>query len=148
MAKDPSKRNALGTLSEARIAELMDRLVTPGHLASISPNGFPLVSTVWFLYEERSFWCIMQERTLLRRNLARNPRCAFEVAPAGGPYKLLRGQGTATLNLEDGERLTERMIARYLDDPHGAVAARMRAQVATEYAIRIQPRWVRPQGQV
>lgn len=148
MAKDAPKQNALRSLSEARIAELVDRLVNPGRLASISANGFPLVSTVWFLYEERSFWCITQERTLLRRNLARNPRCAFEMAPPGGPYKLLRGQGTATLHLEDGERFTERMIACYLDDPHGSVAARMRAQVATEYAVRIQPRWVRPQGRV
>ncbi len=50
------------------------------------------------------------------------------------------------MRLEDGARMTELMIARYLDDPQGAVAEKMRAQVATEWAIRITPRWLRVQG--
>jgi hypothetical protein len=115
-------------------------------LASQSPNGFPLISTLWAIYEDGIFWCITQHRTLLRRNLAANPRCAFEIALDGQRFKLLRGQGLASLDLADGERMTECIINRYLADPSGPIATGMRKQVVTEHAIAIRPRWVRGQG--
>ena len=133
----------MNSLSESSITALLKGLSKPIRLASISHNGFPLISTLWVLYEDGLFWCITQHRTLTRRNLAANPRCAFEIALDGERYKLLRGQGLATLDLQDGARVTARMIERYVDDPNGPIAAKLRAQASTEYAIRIQPRWVR-----
>ena len=50
------------------------------------------------------------------------------------------------LDLADGERVTNLMIARYISDPEGPVATQLRAQIPTEYAIRITPTWVRGQG--
>ena len=134
------------SLAESEITTLLTDLASPVRLASQSPNGFPLISTLWSLYEDGVFWCITQHRTLLRRNLAANPRCAFEIALKGQRFKLLRGQGLASLDLADGERMTERIINRYLVDPNGPIAAGMRKQVVTEYAIAIRPRWVRGQG--
>jgi hypothetical protein len=134
------------SLAESEITTLLSDLASPVRLASHSPNGFPLISTLWSLYEDGVFWCITQHRTLLRRNLAANPRCAFEIALEGQRFKLLRGQGLASLDLADGERMTERIINRYLVDPNGPIAAGMRKQVVTEYAIAIRPRWVRGQG--
>lgn len=134
------------SLADSEITTLLCDLASPVRLASQSPNGFPLISTLWFIYENGMFWCITQQRTLLRRNLAENPRCAFEIALDSQRFKLLRGQGLATLDLEDGGRVTERMINRYLGDTNGPIAAAMRKQIPTEYAIAIQPRWVRGQG--
>ena len=134
------------SLAESEITTLLSDLASPVRLASQSPNGFPLISTLWSLYEDGVFWCITQHRTLLRRHLAANPRCAFEIALKGQRFKLLRGQGLASLDLADGERMTERIINRYLVDPNGPIAAGMRKQVVTEYAIAIRPRWVRGQG--
>ena len=134
------------SLAESEITTLLSDLASPVRLASQSPNGFPLISTLWSLYEDGVFWCITQHRTLLRRNLEANPRCAFEIALKGQRFKLLRGQGLASLDLADGERMTERIINRYLVDPNGPIAAGMRKQVVTEYAIAIRPRWVRGQG--
>tara|TARA_B110000503_G_scaffold138325_1_gene224298 strand:- start:1274 stop:1720 length:447 start_codon:yes stop_codon:yes gene_type:complete len=142
---DPSPRR-VRSLAENEITMLLSDLVSPVRLASQSPNGFPLISTLWSIYEDGVFWCITQHRTLLRRNLAANPRCAFEFALEGKRFKLLRGQGLATLDLADGGRMTERIISRYLGDPNGPIAAGMRKQVVTEYAISIRPRWVRAQG--
>jgi hypothetical protein len=136
----------LRTVPQSTIAVLVSGLTTPGRLASLSPNGFPLISTLWFLYEDGLFWCITQERTLMRRNLAADPRCAFEIPLPGGAYKLLRGQGVATLDLEAGARITNMMIERYLGDPSGPIAVKLRAQIPTEYAICIRARWVRGQG--
>lgn len=134
------------SLSPSAIADLLAEHRSPVRLATQSPSGYPLVTTLWFLYEDECFWCITQARTHTRRNLAANPRCAFEIALDGARYALLRGQGDATLDLADGARLTERMIARYLRDPDGPVAQRLRAQSPTEYAVRIRPRWVRGWG--
>lgn len=134
------------SLAASEIMILLDNLASPMRLASQSPNGFPLISTVWCLYEDETFWCITQARTLLRRNLSQNPRCAFEIGLEGQRFKLLRGQGLAVLDLADGGRVTERMINRYLADPQGSIAATIRKQISTEYAITIRPRWVRGQG--
>ncbi len=131
------------SLSEQTISSLLADLARPVRLASQSPNGFPLISTLWFLYADGMFWCITQSRTLLRRNLAANPRCAFEITLTGQTYKIIRGQGLASLHLDAGERLTHLMIERYLNDPDGAVAQKLRAQIPTEYGICIRPRWVR-----
>ena len=71
----------------------------------------------------------------------------FEIAlDEDAKYKIIRGQGNAVLDLSDGERVTNLMIARYISDPEGPVASQLRAQVSTEYAIRIDPIWVRGQG--
>jgi hypothetical protein len=131
------------SLTAAQITELLTGLSRPVRLASLSPHGYPLISTLWFVYEQEKFWCITQSRTLMRRNLAANPRCAFEITLPGGRYKLLRGQGDAILDLAEGARVTNLMIDRYLDDPQGPVAAKLRAQIPSEYAICITPRWVR-----
>lgn len=144
MSNPTTKR--LRSLPPDDIEALLREHHSPVRLASQSPNGYPLISTLWFLYEDECFWCITQARTLMRRNLAANPRCAFEIALTGARYKLLRGQGDATLDLADGARVTERMIARYVGDPRGDVAQKLRAQIATEYAICIRPRWVRGWG--
>lgn len=140
------KKRPKRSLDMSEAASLIEGATKPARIASISPNGFPLVSTVWLLHEDNAFWAITQASTLLRRNLSLNPRCAFEFALQHERYSVLRGQGEAALSLEDGARMTEMMIARYLDDPQGAVAEKMRAQVATEWAIRITPRWLRVQG--
>lgn len=141
-----STRKRLRSLPPDDIEALLREHHSPVRLASHSPNGYPLISTLWFLYEDECFWCITQATTLMRRNLTANPRCAFEIALTGARYKLLRGQGDATLDLADGARVTERMIARYVSDPTGVVAQKLRAQMPTEYAIRIRPRWVRGWG--
>lgn len=67
-------------------------------LAPILPNGSPLISVLWFLYEEGSFWHTAQEKMILRHNLFQNPRCAFETSLDAGRFKLLRGQGMLNLN--------------------------------------------------
>ena len=146
MTNSNSNIRRVRTLAESEITTLLSNLASPVRLASQSPNGFPLISTLWAIYEDGIFWCITQHRTLLRRNLAANPRCAFEIALDGQRFKLLRGQGLASLDLADGGRMTECIINRYLTDPNGPIATGMRKQVVTEYAIAIRPRWVRGQG--
>ena len=101
-----SKRVKLLTKSE--ITELLRDQTGPVRLASLSANGFPLISTIW----------------------------------------LLRGQGLATLDLEDGERVTELMINRYMKDRSGPATTAIRTQIPTEYSIAMKPRWVRGQGAV
>ena len=101
---DPSIRR-VRSLADSEITTLLHDLASPVRLASQSPNGFPLISTLWCIYEDGVFWCITQQRTLLRRNLSLNPRCAFEIGLDGQRFKLLRGQGLATLDLADGGRV-------------------------------------------
>jgi len=140
------KNTKVSSLSPPEVSELLGELRKPVRLASLSSNGFPLISTLWFLYEDGNFWCITQERTILRHNLFRDPRCAFEISLDKSRFKLLRGQGVAELKLNEGPRVTELMIERYMTDIDGPVAEALRAQVETEYAVCISPLWIRGQG--
>ena len=140
-----NKHGKVASVSSQDVSDILGELRKPVRLASISSNGFPLISTLWFLYEDEKFWCITQEKTILRSNLFRNPRCAFEIALDKSRFKLLRGQGTAELKLSEGPRVTELMIDRYMDDTDGSVAKALRAQIPTEYAVCISPLWIRGQ---
>ena len=116
-----NKHGKVASVSSQDVSDILGELRKPVRLASISSNGFPLISTLWFLYEDEKFWGITQEKTILRSNLFRNPRC-------------------------EGPRVTELMIDRYMDDTDGPVAKALRAQIPTEYAICITPLWIRGQG--
>ena len=54
----PSNRS----LDSAQVESLMEGITKPARIASISPNGFPLISSVWLIYEAEVFWCGMWAR--------------------------------------------------------------------------------------
>ncbi len=115
--------------------------VIPVRLASLS-DGAPLVSSLWYLYEEGALWCATRPDAKLIEWLAAAPRCGFEIAGDQMPYKGVRGQGVATLHAEAGEAVLLRLIDRYVQDRNSDFARWLIARSEGEVAVKIVPDWL------
>lgn len=106
------------------------RLATQG-------GSWPLVQSLWFLYDDSALWCCTQRDSVVAKRLRTTPQCAFEIAADDPPYRGVRGRGIASLDPEPAGDLLERLIRRYLADRDSSLATWLRARVADEVAIRI-----------
>jgi len=127
--------------TEAQVEAYLQQAEIPVRLGSIS-DGAPLVSSLWYLYDDGAIWCATRRDAKLAGWLQDAPRCAFEVAGDSMPYKGVRGQGVATLDAALGQALLLRLIDRYLKDRNGDFAQWLIARSADEMAICIRPEWL------
>ena len=118
------------------VKSYLDSAVIPIRVATQGPS-WPLVQSLWFLFDGSALWCCTQHDSVVAKRLRKVPRCAFEVAGDDPPYQGVRGRGIASLDPEPAGDLLERLIRRYLADPHSSLANWLRARVPNEVAIRI-----------
>ena len=111
--------------------------IAPIRISAVSQSGFPLICSLWFEYEDNAIWCATQKTAKIARVLSENPKCAFELAPNEPPYFGVRGQGSATVEVADADKLLERLIDRYLGDRKSSIAKMLLNKVADEVLIRI-----------
>jgi hypothetical protein len=103
-----------------------------------SAGRFPLVQSLWFLFEEDTLWCATQAESVVARRLGREPRCGWEVAADLPPYRGVRGSGHATLVPEAAADVLPRLIDRYLGDGESELGTWLMSRLDTEVAIRIE----------
>ena len=128
--------------SPAEIRAFLSKTVIPIRLACNARAGFPLLLSVWFLFEEDHLWCAVQRDSKLARCLAADDRCAFEVAGDEPPYRGVRGQGRAALVAARGEEILGRLLDRYLGGRESDLGRWLLGRASDEVAIRIAPAWV------
>ena len=122
--------NLANYLSESRI---------PVRLACTTPSGWPLVVSLWYLYEDGKLYCATQQTAKTVSYLRQNPQCGFEVAADTPPYCGVRGRGLADLDTENGANILKRLVARYLGSTDSPLANTLLARQDQEVAIAIQP---------
>lgn len=122
------------------VTQFVDGAVIPLRLACVTPSGFPLVVSLWFLHENGRFYCATHQNAKIVRHLRRNPRCAFEIAGDQPPYKGLRGQASATLIPQRGPEILNKLLHRYLGGIHSPLAQQLLARQDQEIAICLEPR--------
>ena len=125
--------------NEAQIATFMTESHIPLRLAVLDGAGFPLVMSLWFLYEDGALWCATNAKARVLGYLTSQPRCGFEVAGDMPPYKGVRGKGKASLHPERGAEILKRLLDRYAIDPNSKFAAMLLSKIDQEVAIRIAP---------
>jgi len=128
-----------GPWSPDEIATFLDAQRIPLRLACRTTSGWPLVASHWFLRRDGALWCATQADAKIVRYLAAEPRCGFEVAPDGMPYRGVRGQGRAAIDPADGPAVLRELVRRYLGDESSGFARWLLGRSATEVAIRIEP---------
>ncbi|MBM4263401.1 MAG: hypothetical protein FJ145_18465 [Deltaproteobacteria bacterium] len=111
----------------------------PLRLACLTRQGWPLVVSLWFLYENEKIYCATQESAKIIAHLRQNSRCAFEIASDLPPYRGVRGQGEAALRPELGRATLERLVARYLSGRQTPLGKNLLARADAEIAIEIRP---------
>lgn len=129
-----------GPWTDAEIQHFLARTRVPLRLAANGANGHPLLVSLWFAHRDGRLWCATQRGARIATLLARDPRCAFEVAPESPPYRGVRGQALATLHDERGSEMLALLIDRYLGDRESRLARWLLGRAEHETAIALEPR--------
>jgi len=139
---DPAIVAAASAWSADRIEEFLMRTAIPCRLSCLTPQGFPHVNSLWFLYADGALWLSTQQSAAVCRWLHAIPRCGFEVAGDNPPYRGVRGRGVATITPAHEAPMLSRLLERYLGDTESRLARWLLSREATEATIRIQPCWL------
>jgi hypothetical protein len=110
-------------------------------LATGSESGFPILCSLWFIYEEGRLFCATQVDAKVARALEADPRCAFEISTNEMPYFGFRGRGSATLTTEGAAEALERLIDRYLGQRDSSLAKWLLSRADHEVQIAIDIDW-------
>lgn len=126
-------------MTEGAIRDYLQSIKIPLRLSCVDEAGWPVVLSLWFLYEDGSFYCATPERAKVVGYLRREPRCAFEVAADQPPYCGVRGRALATIETETGLQVLERLLVRYLGGTDNPLAQKLLNRDEPEVAIRLDP---------
>jgi len=110
-------------------------------LAYVRTDGMPAVVPIWFLAREGKFIVVTGPKAAKVRHLRANPNVAFTIDTPNPPYRVLLGNGTASLQEVDGmapeyEGLARRYLGPVADGYLRAMGARVRRQVRIETTPR------------
>lgn len=128
-----------GPWDATRIEAHLLQSAVPVRLGCTDGSGWPAVVSLWYSFENGALWCATPARARLASWLARDPRCAFEVATNDPPYLGVRGQGRAEILPDEGARVLRRLALRYLGGDSSEFARWLLARRVPEVAIRIVP---------
>ena len=128
--------------TQAEVESYLERSKIPMRLACIEDSGFPLVCSLWYLYQDGCIWGATHESAKVSKLLAQNSKCAFEIAPNEMPYRGVRGQGQASLLSEEATDVLPRLIDRFLGDDNQSLASWLLSRIDHEFAIKIEPQWM------
>lgn len=126
-------------MSDDSIQNYLQAIKIPLRLSCVDEAGWPVVLSLWFLYEDGYFSCATPERARVVGYLQREPRCAFEVAADEPPYCGVRGRAVATIDQETGLHILERLLVRYLGGTDNPLAETLLSRDVPEVAIRLEP---------
>ncbi len=121
------------------IARYLTDIHIPLRLACVTTAGWPLVLSLWFLYEDGHLYCATPETATTVALLRAEPRCGFEVAADTPPYCGVRGRAEATILPERGDEVLGRLLRRYLGGLDSPLARRLRERETPEVALQLRP---------
>jgi PPOX class probable F420-dependent enzyme len=83
-------------------------------IATLDPDGWPMVNPAWYTYEDGCFYIVTKEKAGFCRNLRRDPRATLLIDNPELPYKRDLVPGTAEFIDEDWHERGRQMVLRYL----------------------------------
>ena len=134
-----SKIKITGPWDMHKIGTYLDTSVVPLKLAIISARGWPVIASLWFLYEDGMIICASKEKSRVVQILKENNKCAFEVSPDAPPYHGIRGQGLAVLGHDPSGNTLENLHDRFLGNSKTPFKAWLMRGASEEVIIRIKP---------
>ena len=111
----------------------------PIRIAYTSSDGTPNIISLWYEQIDGKIYCATQKTAKIVSYLEKNPRCGFEIATDKPPYKGARGNGIAKIIPDDGEKILNILISKYLGDKISTLSKFLKNNKKTEVAIEITP---------
>ena len=105
-------------------------------LTTVSPEGQPQSSPVWFIWDGTSLWLRSQARAGKVRNIEANPRVAFHLADDGYGGNIITIDGTASFEAASPELLGA-YLAKY-DEQIRTALQTTPEQLAEDYPTTIR----------
>lgn len=127
------------------IREFLAEARWPGVLSTLSPQGAPITSAVWFALDGDAVLISTPAARPKARNARLDARVSFIVDTKERPYKGVAIEGVAEV-IEDPERRSMRTIAERYLGPDLPEAMEERIAATDRVMLRITPRRVRPWG--
>jgi PPOX class probable F420-dependent enzyme len=104
-------------------------------LSTIDPRGFPQSTALWFLLDEdgKLRLAVNSSRKKLD-NLRARPECTLFILDVNNIYKTIEVRARATVELDEGYALSDRVGRKYNDD-----LRRFDPPGTTRYAVTLDP---------
>lgn len=128
-----------GPWSRDEALGFLDGAVIPLRLALRDPEGWPRLTSLWFVPRAGEIVCATQAGSRLARHVAAAPECAFEVSGDAPPYHGVRGRARALVDPGLGAEVLRALIQRYLGGLDTPFARWLLSRAATEVAVRLDP---------
>lgn len=127
------------TMTDSSLEQYLTRAEIPLRLSCISNTGWPVVLSLWYLYEDGHLFCATPQVAKVVSYVMEEPRCAFEIASDRPPYCGVRGRALATIEPDRGLEILERLLVRYMGGTDNELAQRLLGRSQAEVAIRLTP---------
>jgi hypothetical protein len=121
------------------LEEYFQKTVIPLRLSCNSTAGWPVVLSLWYIYEDGALYCATPKTAKVVKYLEADPRCAYEIASDSPPYCGVRGRALATIDEDRGLEILERLLIRYQGTTANNLAKMLLRRSQVEVAIRITP---------
>jgi nitroimidazol reductase NimA-like FMN-containing flavoprotein (pyridoxamine 5'-phosphate oxidase superfamily) len=128
-----------GAWSHKEIENYLMDTVLPARISVVSPNNWPIIVSLWFLFENGALFCATKKTSRIAECLNLSNRCAFEIARDNAPYFGVRGQGKGTLIFGNADHILSRLADRYLGNADSAFRSWLMSNAENEIVIKIDP---------
>jgi PPOX class probable F420-dependent enzyme len=113
------------------------------NLTTITPDGFPHVTPVWFDFDGKAFLISTTKERKKARNLAKNNKAGFSIAPKDLPYKAVVGYGTVEMTPDPNGVLIKTLCHKYLPAAKAdKYYASIMSDAGSRIIVKLTPTWV------